>query len=436
MQLRPAGDNAVLIDLGDVAAAELHAAAAYVRAQDRVLACIAGHSSLYVICDGPPDTAAFSRLESAEPATLPSRTHRLQVQFDGVDFEPFLRSVNLPAADVFDRLRNLRLQARYIGFRGGFAYLDGWPDEWTMPRRSTSRPRVRRGTFAIAGTTAGFYPIDTPGGWNLLGHTDAPLEHAFAAGDLVTIEPVSGDLGWSDAPPPARLEVRRADVISAPLAWRVVDVDWSRVNSGVPPGGPFDRAAADAALSAVAGGVELFECALAGPRLRMRSAATVAWCDPLLRVEVRDVAAGEEVSWGRIRDGLRAYLAIGDRRADAPSQPILRGDRLLIEAAAGPHDPAASGDLTCEVTPQLDRVGIRLRPINRAAWMGGSIPAALRSCGMQFGTVQLHPDGTLVAMGPDHPVTGGYLQPMTILSGERWKLAQLTPGEQVTLRIR
>ena len=66
------------------------------------------------------------------------------------------------------RVATLRLTARYLGFRGGFAYLDGWPEEWSMPRRPTSRP-VARGSFAIAGNVAGFYPIDSPGGWNILG---------------------------------------------------------------------------------------------------------------------------------------------------------------------------------------------------------------------------------------------------------------------------
>ena len=72
-------------------------------------------------------------------------------------------------------------------------------------------------------------------------------------------------------------------------------------------------------------------------------------------------------------------------------------------------------DIECEVTPQLDRVGIRLRPLQP---LGFTPPADLRSIGMQCGTVQLHPDGTLVAMGPDHPVTGGYLQPLTVLSAD------------------
>ncbi len=52
---------------------------------------------------------------------------------------------------------------------------------------------------------------------------------------------------------------------------------------------------------------------------------------------------------------------------------------------------------------------------------------------MQFGTLQWHPDGSLIAMGPDHPVTGGYLQPATVISADLWKLGQLSPGDVVTL---
>ena len=47
---------------------------------------------------------------------------------------------------------------------------------------------------------------------------------------------------------------------------------------------------------------------------------------------------------------------------------------------------------------------------------------------------RLHPDGSLVAMGPDHPVTGGYLQPMTVIVADRWKLGQLMPGDRVLFR--
>jgi allophanate hydrolase subunit 2 len=141
-----------------------------------------------------------------------------------------------------------------------------------------------------------------------------------------------------------------------------------------------------------------------------------------------DVRAGEERTFGRIEGGLRAYLAIGDVARGEERSGVAR-DRRVIRAIAGPHDVGLR-DIECEVTSQLNRVGIRLRPLRE---LRVDIPADLRSIGMQCGTVQLHPDGTLVAMGPDHPVTGGYLQPMTVITSERWKLAQLVPGERVLL---
>ena len=76
----------------------------------------------------------------------------------------------------------------------------------------------------------------------------------------------------------------------------------------------------------------------------------------------------------------------------------------------------------------MNRVGIRLRPLET---IDAKLPTEMLSCGAQFGTLQWHADGNLVALGPDHPVTGGYLQPMTVLSSEIGKLAQLMPGERV-----
>jgi allophanate hydrolase subunit 1 len=385
-----AGDNAELIELGEVSAEELHAAAARKRAEAGVIAVIPGHSSLYVI-RGERSEARGARA--------------IRVAFNGPDLPELLARVAPDA--FFARVKQLHLTARYLGFRGGFAYLDGWPEEWAMPRRPTSRP-VKRGTFAIAGNTAGFYPIDSPGGWNLLGHTEEHLEHAIAAGDVLRIEPVAYEL------------------ISSPLATRVTAPDYDNLAHGRPAGGPFDDLAATVARSSVRGNVDLLECAMIGPRVRFVRDAVLAWCTPDLSVRMERVRAGEERAFGKIEGGLRAYLAIGDEEGEAVQ--IKRGDRHVIEAIAGPH---ASGvrELQCEVTPQLDRVGIRLRPLQRI-----EAPATLKSIGMQCGTVQLHPDGSVVVMGPDHPVTGGYLQPMTVITSERWKLAQLMPGERVLLR--
>ena len=387
----PAGDNATLVELGDVTAEELHAAAREWRARPGVAKVVVGHSSLYVIHGaGSADV---------QPEREP-REHHIRVVFD----EGF----------PVERIRNLRLTVRYLGFRGGFAYLDGWPEELAMPRRPTSRP-VKAGSFAVAGTVAGFYPIDTPGGWNVLGHTDAELENAFVPGDVIYVIPWSGGLsarrGRAESP-----SLQRATLITSPLTTIL--------------GVPFDDLAAALAANAVKGNVELLESALIGPRLRFHQRAHIAWCTPDLRLQTREVAAGDELTFGRIEHGLRAYLAIGDEPGVVETRE--RGDRHVIKAMKGPHETSID-EVECDVTSKLDRVGIRLRPRTP---LSIAIPADLKSIGMQVGTVQLHPDGSLVAMGPDHPVTGGYLQPMTVITGERWKLAQLVPGERVLLTTR
>ena len=419
MEIAPAGDRALLMQLGDVTAAELHAHAASAREQEGVIAVIPGHSSLYVIFDrGSRSAVAAPPLSERRLSRRTPRSAR--VAFHGADLDEFLTHTHQTRDAFLSRVDGLKLTARYLGFRGGFAYLDGWPAEWAMPRRPTSRP-VPRGSFAIAGGVAGFYPIDSPGGWNLLGRTDANLEHAIAAGDEIVIEVVDR----VDAPEPApkpTLQLEYADVLSAPLATLVRAADWSGITRGISPGGPFDEIAAELANRAVgnAPGAPLLECAIAGPRLRFRRDGFVAWCR-----RVKQVRAGEEVAFGKVEEGLRGYLAMG--RSFAALRMTPREDRLVIQAMRGPHDVGLE-EIECEVTPQLDRVGIRLKPLQP---LGVKIPADLRSIGMQCGTVQLHPDGSLVAMGPDHPVTGGYLQPMTVLWEERWKLAQLSPGERV-----
>ncbi|HET8775071.1 MAG TPA: carboxyltransferase domain-containing protein [Thermoanaerobaculia bacterium] len=447
VQIAPAGDRAVLLDLGDVTAGELRAAGAYVRTLPGVVRVTPGHSSLYVIFDGAwsaEATLPLSYPREFESGGAASALH-VPVAFDGPDLAEFLAHARLTREAFLARIPDIRLVARYLGFRGGFAYLDGWPAEWSMPRRPTSRP-VAAGSFAIGGSVAAFYPIDSPGGWNLLGRTDLDLENAIEAGDEVRIRAVESSS--LQAKVTRRLDdskTRRPPFeLHAPLA------TWT--------GTPFDDVAAALANEAAGNdaAAPLLECPMVGPRVRFPHDAVIAWCTPGLTVATERVRAGDERTFGRVTGGLRAYLAVGtaavrnaavgtaavpaaavaaSRRHETAGQTPARqpagrrsGDRHTIRARNGPHDRGLTR-VECEVTPQLDRVGIRLRPLQP---LRIDIPADLKSIGMQCGTVQLHPDGSLVAMGPDHPVTGGYLQPLTVLSAERWKLAQLVPGERIT----
>ncbi len=62
-----------------------------------------------------------------------------------------------------------------LGFVPGFAYLGTLPEALALPRRGSPRSRVPAGSVAIAGRQTAVYPSATPGGWHLIGRTDARM---------------------------------------------------------------------------------------------------------------------------------------------------------------------------------------------------------------------------------------------------------------------
>ena len=79
-----------------------------------------------------------------------------------------------------------------MGFLPGFAYLGGMDERIATPRKSTPRMKVPAGSVGIAGKQTGIYPLESPGGWQLIGHILLPLFTPEAesptllkAGDLV-----------------------------------------------------------------------------------------------------------------------------------------------------------------------------------------------------------------------------------------------------------
>ncbi len=63
----------------------------------------------------------------------------------------------------------------FIGFTPGFPYLGGMDASLTTPRLETPRARVPAGSVGIAGPQTGVYPLESPGGWRIIGRTQLPL---------------------------------------------------------------------------------------------------------------------------------------------------------------------------------------------------------------------------------------------------------------------
>jgi KipI family sensor histidine kinase inhibitor len=102
-------------------------------------------------------------------------TIEIPVRYDGPDLAEVAASTGLTVDDVIDRHRAATYTCAFCGFSPGFAYLRGLDDGLVLPRRPTPRTRVPAGAVAIADRYSAVYPSPSPGGWHLIGHTDASL---------------------------------------------------------------------------------------------------------------------------------------------------------------------------------------------------------------------------------------------------------------------
>ncbi|HEU5400212.1 MAG TPA: 5-oxoprolinase subunit PxpB [Terriglobales bacterium] len=93
----------------------------------------------------------------------------------GSEFGPDLAFVSEHSRLSVEEVIRLHSSASYVvhflGFSPGFGYLDGLPARLACPRLESPRTRVAAGSVGIAGAQTGVYPLDSPGGWRLVGRT-------------------------------------------------------------------------------------------------------------------------------------------------------------------------------------------------------------------------------------------------------------------------
>jgi KipI family sensor histidine kinase inhibitor len=99
----------------------------------------------------------------------------LPVRFDGPDVAEVAALWSVTPAELAGIVTGTPFRVAFCGFAPGFAYLTGLPERFHVPRRATPRTKVPAGSVALAGPYAGVYPRSSPGGWQLLGSTDAEL---------------------------------------------------------------------------------------------------------------------------------------------------------------------------------------------------------------------------------------------------------------------
>jgi len=95
----------------------------------------------------------------------------IPVVYDGPDLAEVAGHLGMPPGEVVARHTGTAWTVAFAGFTPGFGYLTGGDPRLDVPRRSSPRTRIPAGSVALAGRFSGVYPHDSPGGWQLIGHT-------------------------------------------------------------------------------------------------------------------------------------------------------------------------------------------------------------------------------------------------------------------------
>ena len=192
MKIDALGDSALIINLADeisdsggLLARVLSAAATIEGAKlPGVVDVTSSYESVAVFFDLPqvePDIEDKIRVLIASAGVRVSGKKR-RVQIPVCYDEEFALDLDRVANHTSltpDAIVRLHSSAEYtvacIGFMPGFPFLAGLPQQLRVPRLESPRTKVSAGSVAIANAQAGVYPLESPGGWNVLGRTPLQL---------------------------------------------------------------------------------------------------------------------------------------------------------------------------------------------------------------------------------------------------------------------
>jgi KipI family sensor histidine kinase inhibitor len=191
LNFRVMGDRAFLVELGEEISCAINKKVRelFVSLDQQRLAgvidLIPSYRSLLVIYD--PLQTTMSKLEKQivkiqkglDPARVPSpKTVKIPVIY-GNDYGPDLEWVaayhKITPQEVIRIHTGHSYQVYMIGFTSGFPYLGEVPEALSTPRRETPRIHVPKGSVAIAQKQTGIYPVQSPGGWHIIGWTPVTL---------------------------------------------------------------------------------------------------------------------------------------------------------------------------------------------------------------------------------------------------------------------
>jgi len=214
--IKPAGDSALLVQLGNEISPVLNAK---VRALDLalqhspiegIIETVPAYCSLLVCFD--PLKVDPLQLEEEIKRAIQSTTQHIfskptvtviPVCYGG-DLGPDLEFVSdyckLPPEEVIALHSAPNYLIYMLGFTPGFPYLGGMDPRIATPRLENPRTKIPAGSVGIAGEQTGIYPVDSPGGWRIIGRTPVNIYDPFrtppvlfSAGNYIRFQPITAE---------------------------------------------------------------------------------------------------------------------------------------------------------------------------------------------------------------------------------------------------
>lgn len=125
----------------------------------------------------------------------------IPVKYDGEDLKRVALHAGISEEEVIKIHCSPLYRVYMLGFTPGFPYLGGMDERIRTPRLDSPRLKVKAGSVGIADNQTGIYSLDSPGGWNIIGHTEIKLYDLereqpilLKSGQFVKFIPIGFDL--------------------------------------------------------------------------------------------------------------------------------------------------------------------------------------------------------------------------------------------------
>ncbi|MCW7762218.1 5-oxoprolinase/urea amidolyase family protein [Photorhabdus luminescens] len=413
----------------------------------------------------------------------------IPVYYNGEDLADVAEILGITTQEVIKRHTESEYTVAFTGFAPGFAYLVADSDRLHVPRRITPRTRIPAGSVGLAGEFSGIYPQASPGGWQIIGTTpermwdlsrspSSLLQPGFRVRfkdqrkGATIIKPENPIAPIDDILSSQVDQHSSLEILTTGIQTLFQDLGRSgQASLGISAAGALDKTALksanrivgnpsdNACLEIVQGGLSFIShgnviIAVTGADCPITVQTASGRKFQVNGYQPVDLSAGDKVTLGMPKAGVRSYLAVRGGFAKQPilsslsydtlahigPKPVAIGDTLDILtvtqgfAVSMDESPAfnmpTSDDIVTldiilgprtdwftaealsllksqlwQVTPQSNRVGIRLYGDTSLSRLNHK---ELPSEGTTTGAIQVPANGQPVLFLADHPLTGGY----------------------------